>query len=156
MTRIAVDIYATLHPYWGQLEAVALRRYGIALSYEEQETWHIDRLAPEQLAVCVAETHGEELVLAAEPYPGAVETIDLRTSGESDVADQVLVLRPRDVIKHFPGKKVSLEEGGLVGIEGYTRGVWFRPLALVVGGIDRSRMRPRGAHVRNSTIFGTL
>jgi hypothetical protein len=32
-------------------------------------------LRPEQLAVCIAETHTEEVVLSAEPYPGAVEAV---------------------------------------------------------------------------------
>ncbi len=73
--RIAVDIDSTLHHYWDQLAAIAKRRFGVGLSYEEQLTWRITRLRPEQLQVCVAETHGEEHVLAAEPYPGAVETI---------------------------------------------------------------------------------
>ena len=75
MANIAVDIDSTLHPYWDQLAEVAHRRYGVVLSYDEQHTWHIDRLEPDQLAACVAETHGDELVLAAEPYPGAVEVI---------------------------------------------------------------------------------
>ena len=40
-----------------------------------QSTWAIQRLTPEQLKLCVQETHRPEHVLAAEPYPGAVETI---------------------------------------------------------------------------------
>ena len=73
--RIALDIDSTLHHYWDQLAQVARRRYGVALPYEEQLTWGITALDPEQLAVCIEETHGEELVLGAEPYPGAVETV---------------------------------------------------------------------------------
>jgi uncharacterized HAD superfamily protein len=73
--RLAIDIDSTLHHYWSQLEAVALRRYGIALPYEQQAGWDITALAPEQLWACVAETHADEQVLAAEPYPGAVEAI---------------------------------------------------------------------------------
>ena len=73
--RIAVDIDSTLHHYWDQLAAIAKRRFGVELPYEEQITWRISRLRPEQVHVCVAETHREEHVLAAEPYPGAVETI---------------------------------------------------------------------------------
>ena len=38
--------------------------------YETQYTWAIDRLQPEQLKICVEETHRAENVLAAEPYPG--------------------------------------------------------------------------------------
>jgi uncharacterized HAD superfamily protein len=73
--RIAVDIDSTLHHYWDQLAAIAKRRFGVDLSYDAQHTWKITRLRPEQVHVCVAETHGEAQVLAAEPYPGAVEAI---------------------------------------------------------------------------------
>ena len=73
--RIAVDIDSTLHHYWDQLSAVAKRRFGVDLPYDAQLTWTITRLRPEQVHVCVAETHRETSVLAAEPYPGAVETI---------------------------------------------------------------------------------
>jgi uncharacterized protein len=73
--RIALDIDSTLHPYWDQLERVAQRRYGIALPYDRQLTWGITALAADELAACVAETHEAEHVLAAEPYPGAVEAV---------------------------------------------------------------------------------
>ena len=73
--RLAIDIDSTLHPYWDQLAEIALRRFGVELPYETQFTWAIDRLDPEQLRVCVQETHSPEHVLKAEPYPGAVETI---------------------------------------------------------------------------------
>lgn len=73
--RIAVDIDSTLHHYWDQLSAIAKLRFGVDLPYEEQVTWDITRLRPEQIHVCVQETHREPHVLAAEPYPGAVEAI---------------------------------------------------------------------------------
>ena len=73
--RIAVDVDSTLHHYWDQLAAVAKRRFGVDLPYDEQITWTITRLRKEQVHVCVAETHREANVLAAQPYPGAVETI---------------------------------------------------------------------------------
>ena len=73
--RIAVDIDSTLHHYWDQLSAIAKRRFGVELPYEEQVTWDITRLRPEQVYACVEETHREASVLAAEPYPGAVEAI---------------------------------------------------------------------------------
>jgi FMN phosphatase YigB (HAD superfamily) len=73
--RIAVDIDSTLHHYWGQLEVVARRRFGVELPYATQRTWGIERLTPEQLAECIAETHAPELVGAAEPYPGATDVI---------------------------------------------------------------------------------
>jgi uncharacterized HAD superfamily protein len=73
--RIAIDIDSTLHQYWDQLSDAARRRFGIALPYEEQLTWDITLLRPEQVRACVEETHSAEHVLAAEPYPGAVETV---------------------------------------------------------------------------------
>jgi uncharacterized protein len=73
--RLAIDIDSTLHPYWDQLAEIAQRRFGVELPYDSQHTWAIDRLEPAQLKVCVQESHSPERVLAAEPYPGAVETI---------------------------------------------------------------------------------
>jgi beta-phosphoglucomutase-like phosphatase (HAD superfamily) len=73
--NIAIDIDSTLHHYWDQLSDAAQRRFGISLPYEEQLTWGITLLRPEQVRACVAETHSERQVLAAEPYPGAVETV---------------------------------------------------------------------------------
>jgi uncharacterized protein len=73
--KIAIDIDSTLHHYWDALEAAARRRFGVALPYEHQVTWAIDQLRPEQLQACIAETHAAETVLAAEPYPGAVEVV---------------------------------------------------------------------------------
>ena len=73
--NIAIDIDSTLHQYWDQLSDAAQRRFGIALPYERQLTWDITLLRPEQVRACVAETHSEARVLAAEPYPGAVEAV---------------------------------------------------------------------------------
>ena len=72
---IAIDIDSTLHHYWDQLSDAAQRRFGIALPYEDQVTWGITLLRPEQVRACVDETHSEARVLAAEPYPGAVEAV---------------------------------------------------------------------------------
>ena len=73
--NIAIDIDSTLHHYWDQLSDAARRRFGIALPYEDQVTWGITLLRPEQVRACVEETHSEARVLAAEPYPGAVEAV---------------------------------------------------------------------------------
>ena len=73
--RIAIDIDSTLHHYWPQLERAAKRRFGVSLPYEEQLDWGITVLRPEQVRACIAETHRDEHVLAAEPYPGAVDTV---------------------------------------------------------------------------------
>jgi FMN phosphatase YigB (HAD superfamily) len=73
--KIAIDIDSTLHHYWDALESAARRRFGVNLPYEHQVTWEIAQLRPEQLRACIAETHAEQTVLAAEPYPGAVEVV---------------------------------------------------------------------------------
>jgi hypothetical protein len=73
--RIGVDIDSTLHHYWDLLAAAAQRRFGIQLPYDEQLTWRIARMEPEQVAACVEDTHADEVILAGKPYPGAVETI---------------------------------------------------------------------------------
>ncbi|HEV3319693.1 MAG TPA: hypothetical protein VG053_08195 [Solirubrobacteraceae bacterium] len=73
--RIAIDIDSTLHHYWDTLSEIAVRRFGIELPYEEQFTWGITRLKPEQLRICIEESHCDERILAGIPYPGAVETV---------------------------------------------------------------------------------
>jgi FMN phosphatase YigB (HAD superfamily) len=72
--RIAIDIDSTLHHYWDQFAAAAKRRFGVDLPYRDQ-MWRIEALRPEQVQACVEETHRDAQILAAEPYPGAVETI---------------------------------------------------------------------------------
>ena len=73
--RIAIDVDSTLHHYWDTLSAIALRRFGIELPYDEQFTWGITRLRSDQLAICIEESHVDERILAGVPYPGAVETV---------------------------------------------------------------------------------
>lgn len=73
--RIAIDIDSTLHDYWGQFARAAKRRFGVDLPYEHQTSWSIDRLRPEQVRACVRETHREERILEASPYPGAVPAV---------------------------------------------------------------------------------
>jgi uncharacterized HAD superfamily protein len=72
--RIAIDIDSTLHHYWTQFQEAAKRRFGVDLPYAER-AWNIDELRPEQVKALVAETHRERQILAAEPYPGAVEAV---------------------------------------------------------------------------------
>ena len=74
--RIGLDIDSTLHHYWDRLSDSARRRFGIDLPYEEQFDWGITRLKPQQLQVCIEDTHSKEAILAGEPYPDAVETIN--------------------------------------------------------------------------------
>ena len=74
-SRIAIDIDSTLHHYWDQLAEVVRRRHGVELPYEAQTTWDIASLPEELIREAVLETHSEAMVLAAVPYPGAVETV---------------------------------------------------------------------------------
>jgi hypothetical protein len=74
--RIAIDIDSTLHHYWDKLSNSAQRRFGIDLPYEEQFDWGITRLKPQQLQVCIDDTHSEEAILGSRPYDGAVETVN--------------------------------------------------------------------------------
>jgi hypothetical protein len=73
--RIAIDVDSTLHHYWDVLSEISRRRFGVELPYEEQFTWGITRLRPDQFALCIDESHSDEMILAGRPYPGAVDTI---------------------------------------------------------------------------------
>jgi len=73
--RIAIDIDSTLHHYWDILSEVSVRRFGVELPYDEQFTWGITRLRPEQLTLCIEESHSDERILAGAPYPGAVQAV---------------------------------------------------------------------------------
>ncbi|MDX6708676.1 MAG: uncharacterized protein QOI48_4522 [Solirubrobacteraceae bacterium] len=73
--RIAIDIDSTLHHYWNLLSDAAKRRFGIDLPYEEQLDWGITRLRPDQLRLCIDETHCDAVILSGTPYPDAVETV---------------------------------------------------------------------------------
>jgi uncharacterized protein len=75
MARIALDIDSTLHHYWDLFEQLAERRYGIPLPYSEQTDWDIATLEAEQVLALISESHSDENILAAEPYPHAPETI---------------------------------------------------------------------------------
>jgi uncharacterized protein len=75
VARIALDIDSTLHHYWDLLDSIARRRYGVELPYDEQHDWGITQLEHDQLVAAVQETHSDENIESAEPYPGAVETI---------------------------------------------------------------------------------
>ncbi len=75
MARIALDIDSTLHHYWDLLERIAFERHGVEIPYADQRDWGITALEHDQLAACVAETHSDENIEGAEPYPGAVEAV---------------------------------------------------------------------------------
>ena len=73
--RIAIDIDSTLHDYWEIFAKLARKRFGVTLAYEDQITYDIDRLRPEQVAALTAESHASVHVLGATPYAGAVEVV---------------------------------------------------------------------------------
>lgn len=75
MARIALDIDSTLHDYWPLFRRVVRERHGLDLPYEHQREWGTTLLPRDDVVACVEETHSDENILAAEPYPGAVETV---------------------------------------------------------------------------------
>jgi FMN phosphatase YigB (HAD superfamily) len=74
--RIAIDIDSTLHDHWPLVAAAAKRRYGIDLPYEEQFPSATARLDDAQLLQCIEDTHTDEAIAGARPYPHAVETVN--------------------------------------------------------------------------------
>ena len=75
MARIALDIDSTLHHYWDLFQSVVRERVGVDLTYEDQTDWGITRISQDNLRAAVMETHSDDNIAAAEPYPGAVETV---------------------------------------------------------------------------------
>jgi uncharacterized HAD superfamily protein len=75
VARIAIDIDSTLHHYWDLFRTIVRERFDVDLVYEEQTGWGIERLPQEHVRAAVSETHSDENIAAAEPYPGAVETV---------------------------------------------------------------------------------
>ena len=75
MARIALDIDSTLHHYWDLFRSIVRERHGVDLEYEAQTDWGITRIPQELVRAAVMETHSDQNIAAAEPYPGAVETV---------------------------------------------------------------------------------
>ncbi len=75
MARIAIDIDSTLHHYWDLLDRIAHERFGVRLPYDAQGEWGVTVLEPDQLVVTVEETHSDENIEAAIPYPGAADAV---------------------------------------------------------------------------------
>ena len=75
MARIALDIDSTLHHYWDLFRSIVRERHGVDLAYEEQTDWGITRVPQDVLRAAVMETHSDDNIAAAEPYPDAVETV---------------------------------------------------------------------------------
>ncbi len=76
MARIALDIDSTLHHYWDLLDGLSQKHFGVALPYEHQHGWGIHQLEPDQVKHLIAESHSDEHIETAEPYPHAVETVE--------------------------------------------------------------------------------
>jgi hypothetical protein len=76
MARIALDIDSTLHHYWDLLDGLAQQHFGVSLPYDQQHGWGITQLEPDQLKHVIAESHSDENIEQAEPYPDAVETVN--------------------------------------------------------------------------------
>jgi hypothetical protein len=75
VARIAIDIDSTLHHYWDLFRTIVRERYGVDLAYESQTDWGITQIPQEYLREAVMATHSDENIAAAEPYPGAAETV---------------------------------------------------------------------------------
>jgi uncharacterized protein len=75
IARIALDIDSTLHHYWDLLDSIARERFGVELPYAEQRDWGITKLDRPDLISVIEETHSEENIVNAEPYPGAVDVV---------------------------------------------------------------------------------
>ena len=75
MARIALDIDSTLHDYWPLFRRVVNERHGLDLPYEEQREWGTTLLPRDEVVACIEETHSDDNVLAAEPYPDAVAVV---------------------------------------------------------------------------------
>jgi len=75
VARIALDIDSTLHHYWDLFRSIVRERTGIDLAYEDQTDWGITRIPQERLREAVMETHSDDNIATAEPYPGAVATV---------------------------------------------------------------------------------
>ena len=73
--RIAIDIDSTLHHYWDQFAAAALKLHAVELPYEGQTTWGITRLDQDDAYACVQHTHLAETIATGVPYSGAVATL---------------------------------------------------------------------------------
>jgi uncharacterized HAD superfamily protein len=75
VARIALDIDSTLHHYWDLFRSIVRERTGVDLAYEDQTDWGVNRIPQDELRAAVMETHSDENIAGAEPYPGAVETV---------------------------------------------------------------------------------
>ena len=75
--RIAIDIDSTLHHYWDQLADAAKRRFGVdaALRASRSRGTITPPASPSSSRRASPRPTPTSAILAAEPYPGAVETV---------------------------------------------------------------------------------
>ena len=74
--RIAIDIDSTLHDHWPLVAAAAKRRFGMELPYDHQVPSTTHRLGEAQLRACIEDTHTDDAIAGARPYPHAVQTVN--------------------------------------------------------------------------------
>ena len=75
MVLVAIDVDSTLHDYWSQLSEAAMRRFGVALPYEDQQGWEINALTGPQLTQIIDDTHVDATIGSGIAYPGAADVI---------------------------------------------------------------------------------
>lgn len=105
---VAIDVDSTLHDYWLQFRSVAARLHGVDLPYEDQRTWRVDALSPEQIVAVVTETHSEALIESAIPYDGAAEVI----ASWQDAGHEILISTHRHEQAH-PATAAWLQAHGI-------------------------------------------
>lgn len=93
---VAIDVDSTLHDYWLQFRSIAATLHGVDLPYEDQKSWSVDALTPEQLNAVISATHSEQQIAAAIPYAGAADAIQ----SWRDAGHQILISTHRDEAAH--------------------------------------------------------
>lgn len=88
---IAIDVDSTLHDYWSQFRAAALQLHGVELPYEEQRSWSVDRLSPDQIRAVIDASHSEQRIAEAVAYDDAGDVI----RGWRSLGHQVLITTHR-------------------------------------------------------------
>jgi uncharacterized protein len=137
--RIAIDIDSTLHHHWPLVAAAAERRFGVELPYEEQFPSTALRLTDEQLRACIEDTHSDEAIAGARPYPHAVETVN----GWYDAGHRVHVTSDR-------------AERSVAATERWLDAIGLRRHELYCGGDKLAYCRRVGVHVVIDDIPSTL
>ncbi|MDO9352892.1 MAG: hypothetical protein Q7T55_04315, partial [Solirubrobacteraceae bacterium] len=72
---VAIDVDSTLHDYWEQFSAAAMRLYGLDFPYADQHDWSLQGLSSEQIRAVIEATHDDERIAEAVAYDGAAEAI---------------------------------------------------------------------------------